>query len=212
VQAKLLRAIQEREYVSLGSTRPIKVDFRVVAATQKPLSECVAAGSFRTDLFARLNGHTVRIPPLRDRREDIPSLFRHFLRSFAPSAPPSLSPRLVEALCCHDWPSNVRELEHTAKRLSVLAQHQRGIETFTREHLPDELRIGPRASQARNARSSPRQSQHVAALAEALARNHGNVARAARELGISRSRANRIIEANSIDAGRYRAAPAVEEM
>ena len=118
-QAKLLRVLQEREVLRLGAASPLKVDLRVVAASNAALEGEVAAGRFRADLFYRLDVVTLRLPPLRERRDDIPALFRHFAAGAALrfSRPPAeLPPALGERLLAHAWPGNVRELKSAAER------------------------------------------------------------------------------------------------
>ncbi len=115
IQAKLLRAIQEREIVPLGSTTPIKVDVRIIAATNKDLRQAVTEGSFREDLYYRLSVINIRIPPLRERKEDIPLLAMHFLQKYAREAKKEIkgfTPMAMELLMNYDWPGNVRELEN----------------------------------------------------------------------------------------------------
>ena len=144
LQVKLLRFLQEEEIRRVGDTRAEKVDVRVVAATARDLVRAVKEGQFREDLFYRLNVVGVRIPPLRERREDIAPLVRHFLakyRSLRPDAPLSgVTAAAMEALETYRWPGNVRELEHVVERAMVLAE---GTE-LGEEDLPDELRSAPR--------------------------------------------------------------------
>jgi len=144
LQVKLLRFLQEEEVRRVGDTRAEKVDVRVVAATARDLGRAVKEGQFREDLFYRLNVVGIRLPPLRERREDIAPLVRHFLvkyRSLRPDAPLSgVSPAAMEALGAYRWPGNVRELEHVVERAVVLAE---GSE-LGEEDLPDELRSAPR--------------------------------------------------------------------
>src|SRR5690606_9638033 len=116
LQGKFLRAIQEREITPLGTTRPIKIDVRLVAASNKDLREEVRAGRFREDLFYRLNVVNIHLPPLAARRGDIPALVDHFIGEFARSygvAPKRLSDAARERLLAHDWPGNIRELQNT---------------------------------------------------------------------------------------------------
>src|ERR1700752_3245977 len=108
-QAKFLRVLQEREFLRLGGTRPVRANVRVIAATNRDLRDAVADGTFRSDLYYRLNVFDIRIPPLRERRDDIPSLAAGFLRELA-GADAALTPAAIEALCRHEWPGNVREL------------------------------------------------------------------------------------------------------
>ena len=124
LQPKLLRVLQEREIDRLGDTRPLPVDVRVIATTNRPLGALVAEGKFRADLFFRLNVIPLSLPPLRERREDIPDLIEHFVRKYAPASRSRVerfSPELVERLQAYEWPGNVRELENFVRRALVLA-------------------------------------------------------------------------------------------
>jgi transcriptional regulator with GAF, ATPase, and Fis domain len=124
LQAKLLRVLQEREFEPLGSERSQKVDVRVIAATNRDIRQMVADGKFQEDLYYRLNVIPVHIPPLRERREDIPLLVDHFVRKHAQRAGKrieGLQPGVLEALRQADWPGNVRELENTVERAVVLS-------------------------------------------------------------------------------------------
>ncbi len=133
-QKKLLRVLQEREFERVGGSVSVKVDTRVVAATNKNLSQEVREGRFREDLFYRLNVISIYLPPLRDRKEDIPLLVEHFLhkhRYSSSSAPARVSTSAMQALVEHEWPGNVRELENIIERAVVLAQGT----VITDEHL-----------------------------------------------------------------------------
>lgn len=123
LQPKLLRVLQEREVDRLGDTRPLHVDIRLIATTNQPLFKLVEEGKFRPDLYYRLNVVPLSIPPLRDRRDDIPLLIDHFIRKYAPRgrvAPPQFSEELMTRLELHDWPGNVRELENFVRRAIAL--------------------------------------------------------------------------------------------
>jgi Nif-specific regulatory protein len=123
LQVKLLRVLQEREFERVGDSRTIRVDVRVVAATNQSLEEEIAAGRFRDDLYYRLNVVPIYLPPLRERRDDIPSLARFFLKRYGDENrrdPPELTDRITQALQSYDWPGNVRELENYMERLVVL--------------------------------------------------------------------------------------------
>jgi two-component system, NtrC family, response regulator AtoC len=133
-QKKLLRVLQEKEFERVGGTTPVKVDCRVVAATNRNLHHEVEQGLFREDLFYRLQVITVHMPALRERKEDIPLLVEHFLNKYryTAGAPPArIAEGAMEALLEYDWPGNVRELEHAIQRATVLAQGK----VITREHL-----------------------------------------------------------------------------
>jgi Nif-specific regulatory protein len=124
LQVKLLRVLQEREFERVGESRTIRVDVRVLAATNASLEDLVAEGEFREDLYYRLNVVPIVLPPLRERREDIPLLAQFFLRRYSEQHKcivPELTPGVIEGLKAHDWPGNVRELENTLERLIVLA-------------------------------------------------------------------------------------------
>jgi two-component system response regulator GlrR len=144
LQAKLLRVLQERNFYPLGSEKLTEVDVRVVVATNKDLEDQVKQGLFREDLFYRIHVIPIHLPPLRDRREDIPSLVDHFLDKFSQQMKKEvkgLSPSALQRLMLHDWPGNVRELENTIEYAIAMARR----EIITEEHilqtkgaLPDE--------------------------------------------------------------------------
>jgi DNA-binding NtrC family response regulator len=119
VQVKLLRALETKEFFRVGGTRPTSTDVRVVAASNKNLKEEMQAGRFREDLYYRLNGVTLKLPPLRDRRSDVALLARHFLDRFAPDK--KLTPAALTALEGYAWPGNVRELQMVIQRAGILA-------------------------------------------------------------------------------------------
>jgi two-component system, NtrC family, response regulator AtoC len=123
LQGKLLRVLQEREFEPLGAERTEKVDVRVIAATNRDLRQLVSEGKFQEDLYYRLNVIPIEIPPLRERREDIPGLVEHFLRKHAQRTGKrvnGIDDDAIAALRGHDWPGNVRELENTIERAVVL--------------------------------------------------------------------------------------------
>ena len=125
LQVKFLRALQEREVVAVGATEPIRIDVRIIAATNRDLEQEIRRGTFRSDLYYRLNVITMHLPPLRERVEDIPQLAEHFLRAFAEeqSEPVlTLSEAGMAALLRYDWPGNVRELENALERAAILSQ------------------------------------------------------------------------------------------
>jgi DNA-binding NtrC family response regulator len=136
LQTKLLRALQEREFERVGGNITIKVDVRVIAATNSELGRMVAAGSFREDLYWRLNVINVQLPPLRDRRDDIPVLVKHFLGRFAPSSEIHLSQGAMRALMGYAWPGNVRQLENAIERAVTLCGNRTEIDVAD---LPPEL-------------------------------------------------------------------------
>jgi Nif-specific regulatory protein len=142
LQVKLLRVLQEREFERVGESRTIRVDVRVIAATNASLEELVEEGQFREDLYFRLNVVPISLPPLRERREDIEPLARFFLRRYTEQnklpAAPELTAEVVAALKAYDWPGNVRELENAVERLIVLSDNGH----LTADHLrPVRLRL-----------------------------------------------------------------------
>jgi Nif-specific regulatory protein len=146
-QAKLLRAIQEREVDRLGGTRPVRVDIRLVAATNRDLADAVRSGAFRSDFYHRLNVLSVTVPPLRDRRSDIPLLAAHFLDQLRGSADRRVDGFSAEARDClmrYSWPGNVRELQNTIERAVVLG----GSDRIVVEDLPETLLEQPASAAA----------------------------------------------------------------
>ena len=133
LQVKLLRTLQEREVVPVGSTRPIETDVRVVAATNRDLEQEMRRGTFRSDLYYRLNVISLHMPPLRDRGDDVPLLAEYFLHRYDAEA--AIDDEALERLRHYDWPGNVRELENALERAAVMA----GGSTITMDHLPDRV-------------------------------------------------------------------------
>lgn len=121
-QVKLLRALQEREIIPVGGPRPIKINVRLIAATNADLERAVAEGTFRTDLFYRLNVIPIQLPPLRARRDDIPLLVDHFLEKLRSAGDVRVEPDAMKALMRYDWPGNVRELENAIERAVILSE------------------------------------------------------------------------------------------
>jgi DNA-binding NtrC family response regulator len=119
-QVKLLRALQEREIIPVGGTKPLKINVRLIAATNADLEQMMEEGQFRTDLFYRLNVIPISLPPLRQRREDIPLLVEHFLNRFSPGKTKGVDRDAMEILSRYDWPGNVRELENVMERAVIL--------------------------------------------------------------------------------------------
>jgi len=180
-QAKLLRVLQEREFRRLGGTRLVKANVRVIAASNRDLRRLVSEGSFREDLFYRLQVFDIRIPPLRERRGDIPLLTDAFLREFERSSGCSsagLTRDARAALVRHDWPGNVRELHNALERAVILCDG----ELITAEHLCLQVAgvVAPRRL--------PRLSDvERLTIEQVLSESDGNKAKAARRLGITRT-------------------------
>ncbi len=205
MQSRLLRVLQEREITPVGADSPIKVDVRVVAATHQNLETLVKQGRFREDLFYRLNVVTVKIPPLRERLQDLPLLAHHFLRDLARShgrEPVALDPEAESLLLGYSWPGNVRELQNVLERAVVLAAQ--GV--IGPEHLPIDLAS---ESAAPPSDSRPLGEDTLLPLAEVEKRHvlmvlkatEGNRERAARILGISSRTLLRMLQRWGISAG-----------
>ncbi len=145
LQMKLLRALQEREFERVGDSQTIKVDVRVIAATNSNLTNMVADGSFREDLYYRLNVIPIHLPPLRDRRDDIPVLAKHFLDKFSPGGQMQISQGAMRVLMAFPWPGNVRQLENAIERAVTLSGGRKEIDVAD---LPPEIQAAPTASLA----------------------------------------------------------------
>lgn len=215
-QAKLLRVLETHEVLPLGATSTEPINVRFVCATHRDLDALVSEGQFRGDLFARLNGATIRVPPLRQRKEDLFALLRHFLRRAASSAKvPAITTSFMAGVCHYDWPYNVRELEATARRALVLAKD----DVLTEAELTDAIRERMRgygttplsspasaldaeapASESRGAAPAPSADE----LRAILHRHKGNVAAVARELGRDRTQIHRWMRYAGIDPQTFR--------
>jgi two-component system response regulator AtoC len=179
-QVRLLRAIENQEILPVGADRTVRVDVRVVSATHHDLEAQVASGTFRDDLYWRLKGVDVRLPPLRDRTEDIALLARHFaLEVAAGSVPPGFSAGALQAMADHPWPGNLRELRHAVQRGAVMARPGAEIEAAD---------LGLRRVDGPDGATLQEQVERLErrAIANALALEGGNRSRAAKRLGLSR--------------------------
>ena len=143
LQMKLLRALQEREFERVGDSQTIKVDVRVIAATNSDLARMVAEGTFREDLYYRLHVIPIQLPPLRERRDDIPVLVKHFIEKFSPGSSMLLSQVAMRALMAYHWPGNVRQLENAIERAVALSAGRREIDSAD---LPTEVQMIPQAA------------------------------------------------------------------
>jgi DNA-binding NtrC family response regulator len=144
LQMKLLRALQEREFERVGDSQTIKVDVRVIAATNSELAKMVAEGTFREDLYYRLHVIPIQLPPLRERRDDIPVLVKHFLEKFAPGTAMQVSQGAMRALMAYQWPGNVRQLENAMERAVALSAGRREIAVID---LPAEVQRTPETTE-----------------------------------------------------------------
>jgi len=184
LQAKLLRALQQGEVQRLGSDRPVRVDVRVIAATNRDLEAEVRDGGFREDLYYRLNVIALRVPALRERPEDIPLLARHFLGLFALRNRKSFrgfSPRVMDLMLHYEWPGNVRELENVVERAVILSPG----ELVTEADLPANLRGSEKDADAPPAGPSLEDAEREA-IARTLEQVGNNKSEAARILGVTR--------------------------
>jgi two-component system response regulator PilR (NtrC family) len=135
--------LQEREFERVGDSQTIKVDVRVIAATNSDLARMVAEGTFREDLYYRLHVIPIQLPPLRDRRDDIPVLVKHFLEKFAPGSQMQMSQSAMRALMAYQWPGNVRQLENAVERAVALGAGRREIDVAD---LPAEVEMTPQVT------------------------------------------------------------------
>jgi len=193
-QAKLLRVLQEREYYPVGGDKPRRTSARIIAATHRPLQQMVQDGSFRQDLFFRLQVIEIAVPPLRERRSDIPLLVRYLLARAAAGAgltPPVVPPEVMEHLSARDWPGNVRELENVVTRAVVMS---RGPALTLQDvgGTGGSTPAGP-SSGGTPSLSEIRSSVERQYVQRVLMESSGNKSEAARVLGISRPTLNRII-------------------
>ena len=204
-QAKMLRVLTDQSYTRVGGQRPVKVDVRVLSATSRDLSDEIAAGRFREDLYYRLNVVPVRIPSLRERREDIPDLVVHFLARFAAErriATPDVTAEALAALQAHDWPGNVRQLRNIIERTLILAPGDR-VECIDIDLLPAEVVEGQGAGNLGSSSiaimGSPlreaRESFEREYLKVQIRRFSGNISRTASFIGMERSALHRKLKA-----------------
>ena len=197
VQAKLLRVLQEREVRRVGGTESSKVDVRVIAATNRDLATLVAAGAFREDLFYRLSVVTITLPPLRERRDDIPLLARHFLEAYAAAnhRPASaISPEAMTPLLTYDWPGNVRELQHAVEQAAALTSNP----VLLPDDLPPKIRRAARSGEAAAPSSMSLQEVVRGHLRRVLREAGWNKKLAAQLLGIHRRTLYRLTKRHGI--------------
>lgn len=195
LQASLLRFLQERTIYRVGGTRTVAVDARVITATHVDLPKAVAAGRFREDLYYRLSVFPIRVPPLRERKEDLPLLTEIIFNKFADEKSPQLkgiSNQALRAMAQHDWPGNIRELINRMRRAMVLAEH--------RLIMPEDLELAPQddAIILRDGLDHSRGSAERVAISNSLAKCGNNISQAARDLGVSRMTLYRLMAKHSI--------------
>lgn len=204
MQAKLLRVLQEKTFERVGSNRPVKVDIRIIAATNRNLTEMVASGQFREDLYYRLNIFPITIPPLRDRGSDIINLADHFVAHFSKESGKkikSISTTAINMLMNYRWPGNVRELENAIERAVILAEG----EVLQGYNLPPSLQSAVRSDDSAESRLDAKlASVEYEMLVEALKNHKGNMTDAADELGITRRILGLRMAKYSLDYKKYR--------
>ncbi len=202
-QAKVLRTLDEQRFTPVGSSEPITVDVRVIASTNKDLEEEISRGNFREDLFYRLNVIPFFVPPLRERKEDVPLLARHFLKEFAAAygkRPREISDDAVQALTRYSWPGNVRELRNLIERIVIMNPTTL---RFERKHLPPLIYRDGAHRTANGEFSTLHQARNAYErdyILKKLDENHGNVSRTAETLGLERSHLYRKMKALGISA------------
>jgi DNA-binding NtrC family response regulator len=196
LQARLLRALQEHEIVPLGSEAPVRVDVRILAATHRDLPELVRQGRFREDLYYRLDVVTLSLPPLRERRQDLPLLIDHFLRTLSSRhgrGPVAIDPEAQRRLLGYDWPGNIRELQNVLERAVLLAEQ--GV--IGPEHLATSVRPSPTSLPESSGPESvlrPLEEIERDHVIRVLAATGGNREESSRILGISRRTLTRMIQ------------------
>jgi two-component system nitrogen regulation response regulator NtrX len=207
-QSKVLRTLEQQRFVPVGSDDPVTVDVRVIASTNKDLEEEIAKGNFREDLFYRLNVIPFVVPPLRERKEDIPLLARHFLKEFASAygrRPREITDDAVDLLMRYSWPGNVRELRNVIERIVIMNPT---TTRFERKHLPPLVhRDAAHRDGARRISPGEGSTLHEARAAyerdyilKKLDENHGNISRTAEVLGLERSHLYRKMKSLGIAA------------
>lgn len=208
-QAKILRILQERKFERVGGNRTIEVDVRVIAATNKTLETEIREGSFREDLYFRLNVLPFHVSSLRDRKEDIELLASHFLNYFCSQESreiKSMAPEAIKALTRYNWPGNIRELKNLIERMVIMTPEQ----SITYEHLPasirnagtdqtDEMAIGEIST---NSYREAKELFEKQFLLQKLEENNWNISRTAEEIGLERSNLHRKIKAYGLEANR----------
>ncbi len=208
LQVKLLRAVQEKEIMRVGSSRPVRVDCRIISATNRNLEKEVEKGTFREDLFYRLNVIELKIPPLRERAEDIPLLAAHFLRKLS-NAEKTFDPPVLDDLQNYRWPGNVRELENVMQRAIALCP----ASLITSDLLPEKFRAPGEAPKRRAAYTAMNfkeaQEQMIKTferdfIVEAISRNEGNILKTAEEIGLTRQTLHRMINKHGISPKEFK--------
>jgi len=186
VQVKLLRVLQDKTYEPVGAISTVKADVRIITATNKKLDQLVQQGKFRDDLYYRVNVMRLELPPLRDRKEDIPLLVEHFISRFNSLHNKNIccvTNEVTAALLAYDYPGNVRELENIIEHCFVLCEG----EIIEAKHLPSSVHPALKKGNAKNSEPATIKQMEIILITQALRRNKGNKTAAAKELGIDKS-------------------------
>jgi Nif-specific regulatory protein len=194
-QAKLLRVLQERQFERLGGTRTISIDVRIIAATNRNLEEAIKAGTFRQDLYYRLNVISLTLPPLRERREDIPLLAYHFVAKYGKKCKrlvSGIAPETRNCLLAYDWPGNVREMENAIERAVVLGNTEVMLPDDLPESLLESLLASPAPQKLPNYHEAVNEMKKKFIL-QAIEQANGNYTAAAKLLGIHSTNLHRLI-------------------
>ncbi|HYE73068.1 MAG TPA: sigma 54-interacting transcriptional regulator, partial [Blastocatellia bacterium] len=209
IQPKLLRFLQDGEIQRLGETMPQKVDVRVIAATNRNLEEMVKSGDFRADLYYRLNVIQLHLPPLRDRREEIPLLVEHFLERYTTQMCKekiAIDSAAMDSLVLYDWPGNARQLENEIYRLVALSPSGRKITcdqlTAQITAQTEELIVKKPAIKSMTTLADTLSDVKRQVITDSLTRHRGNLSRVAKELGLSRFGLRKMLSQLELDRQR----------
>ncbi len=186
MQVRLLRVLQEKTYEPVGGVSSVKADVRIITATNKKLDQLVQQGKFRDDLYYRVNVMKLELPPLRDRKEDVPLLVDHFISRFKSLHNKNIcciTNEVTAILCAYDYPGNVRELENIIEHCFVLCEG----EIIEVKHLPASVRPASRAKSTKGSEPATIKQMEIILITQALRRNKGNKTAAAKQLGINKS-------------------------
>jgi len=202
VQVKLLRVLQDKTYEPVGGVSSLKADVRIITATNKKLDQLVKEGKFREDLYYRINVMKLELPPLKDRKEDIPLLVEHFISRFNHLHNKNIccvTNEVTAALLAYDYPGNVRELENIIEHCFVLSEG----EIIEAKHLPISIRPGSKLDETKESPPATIRQMEIILITQALRRNKGNKTAAAKELGIDKSTLFRKLKAFDIKPNMY---------
>jgi DNA-binding NtrC family response regulator len=189
LQVKLLAALQQRRITKIGSNEVVPIDVRIICATNAPINDLVRTGTFRSDLYYRVNTVEIKLPPLRERKEDIPALFQHYLEDYTNRYHKTLAPdeMLLTQLSRYRWPGNIRELQHAIERAVILCSRQ--------ELTIQDFQLQPTYfNDVGDPKSLNLSEVEREVITQALRKSNGNLTKAAEELGIGRTTLYRKIE------------------